>query len=78
MRNLLCTAACLLLSSTFLPVLATVYTAAANGNWSAPATWGTPGVPTTGDVAIIPAGVPVTIDAAAGTLDPTYASFNFF
>ncbi|HEV2478120.1 MAG TPA: MBG domain-containing protein [Puia sp.] len=78
MRKLLRLSACLLLLClTFLTVRATTYTASGSGNWSSSATWGGVGVPTTNDVAIIPAGITVTIDAAAGTLDPTYSSFDF-
>lgn len=77
MRKLLRLTACLLLCSSFLTVRATTYTASTNGNWSAAATWGGAGVPGTGDVAIIPAGITVTIDGAAGTYPGTNSAFNF-
>lgn len=77
MRKILRTTACLLLSSAFLITHANTYTASTNGNWSSPATWGGAGVPTAGDIAVIPAGKSVTIDAGAGTLDPSYAVFYF-
>lgn len=78
MRKLLNLSAGLLLSLTFLTTHAATRTASTNGNWSSTATWGGAAAPTTGDIAIIPAGITVTLDAGAGTLDATYAAFNFY
>lgn len=46
----------------YLPVQlsAATFTATTSGAWTSSATWGNAGVPTTGDIAIIPAGITVT------------------
>ena len=38
------------------------FTAAQNGNWATPATWGTSGTPSSTDTIIIPSGITVTVD----------------
>ena len=77
MRKLFTLTTCLFLTSTLLTAHAATYTASGTGNWSSSSTWGGAGVPTTNDVAIIPAGITVTVNVAAGTLDG-FSAFDFY